>query len=232
MAIERISQHTIHNQHILVGITEIIKAGPHILAADSHAPAFKMKHDSPATQDPKGRCFIRQSFRLYTEELSGALPGHFGVLQDHPARCKAKSGSSFSLSLQASSKHRLSMIEMALHDIRGVSQNDLYKSSVSWPCSLSSTRIPNHQQQQPICAPHLHPTRPWPSQLHLTPLKKQLVRSHSQLSQHAQIQSPSERNSVRRCSPTPDSNKQVHPPGSDKVSVMPAVAVTCNFTFR
>ena len=143
-----------------------------------------------------------------TEELSGALAGHFGVLQDHPARCKAKSGSSFSLSLQASSRHRLSMIEMALHDIRGVSQNDLYKSSVSWPCSLSSTRIPNHQQQQPIWAPHLHPKRPWPSQLHLTPLKKQLVRSHSQLSQHAQIQSPSERNSVRRWSPTPDSNKQ------------------------
>ena len=25
-------------------------------------------------------------------------------------------------------------------------------------------------------------------------------------------------------------NKQVHPPGSDKVSVMPAVAVTCNLT--
>ena len=31
-----------------------------------------------------------------------------------------------------------------------------------------------------------------------------------------------------KCSPTLDSNKQVHPPGSDKVSVMPAVAVTCN----
>ena len=83
VAIERISQHTIHNQHILVGITEIIKAGPHILAADSHAPAFKMKHDSPATQDPKGRCFIRQSFRLY-----------WGVIWSASRALRSSSGSS------------------------------------------------------------------------------------------------------------------------------------------